>query len=103
MQKRPESGKIFLVKTTPENQAVKNAYRVEFVKRTAKIRKDSGLSRSEVAEYLGMTYDTYRKYEESVAMPHHLIPRFLRATRGDPNYLFGMTRRHKRLNLSIVD
>jgi DNA-binding transcriptional regulator YiaG len=102
MQKRSKSGTIFLVKTTPENKALKDAFRVTFVKRTVKIREDSGLTRAEVAGLLGIKADLYRKYEESVAMPHHLIPRFLAITRGDARFLLGLSSRNKRPKLSAV-
>lgn len=103
MHSRPISGKIFLVRTTPENKAQKDAYRVAFVERTRKVREDSGLSASDAASLLGITYDLYRKYEKNTVMPHHLIPRFLAVTRGDCNFLLGMSARNKRLKLVAVD
>lgn len=103
MLSRPESGKIFLVRTTKENQAQKEAYRDEFVKRTKKVREDSGYSAPDIAVLLGIPYDLYRKYEKGTVMPHHLIPRFLAVTRGDCNYLLGMSTRNKRLKLVAVD
>lgn len=69
-------------------------FRKAFVGRVRQIRESLGWSRSEAAEEMGVSLDTWIKYETRTPLPHHLIPRFCRATRADIWFLF--TGEHRR-------
>jgi len=102
MHDNDESARIFLVKTTPENVALKAAYAKAFVKRVKLIREGSEVTADDVAEYLGVKLDTYYRYESKVAMPHYLISRFLKITSGDAAYLIGLNRRRNKSHLRPI-
>lgn len=63
-------------------------FRKAFVGRVRQIRESLGWSRQEAAELMGVSLDSWTKYETRTPLPHHLIPRFCRATRVDVWYLF---------------
>lgn len=102
MHNSRESGKIFLVKTSPENAALKRAYNKSFAARTKTIRERSGIAAEEVANFLDVKLDTYYRYESKVAMPHYLIGRFLAITGGDAGYLMGVSLSRKPTKLRPV-
>lgn len=102
MQNYHGSGRIFLVKTSSENKAQKDAYSKAFVKRVKMIREGSDVSAAQIARELGLKLDTYYRYESKVVMPHYLIPRFLAVTNGDPRYLLGMRDMKRKIKLTPV-
>ena len=103
MHNIPESGRMFLVKTTPENLALKHAFNAEMSQRTKKVRETSNRTAADVAEHLRVKPNTYYKYENSVAMPVYLIPRFLVFTSGNPAYLMGLSKSPHKADLHTVD
>ena len=111
MQLEENSGKIWLVKTTPVIAKLKDAYNLAFGKRVYQIRRASEKSRQDVAAHLGITYDTYRKYESSPQdkrkkinpMPHCHIPMFLDYCNGNSAYLMGASTTKSTASLQPVD
>ena len=102
MHNIPKSGKIFLVKTSPENIALKHSFNFLMAARTKTVRKASGLGAPEVAAHLHVKLNTYYTYERFVAMPVYLIPRFLAFTGGNPAYMMGFSKEPRRANLIPV-
>lgn len=103
MQNRSRLGKITLVKTSPENKALKDSYAKAFVRRVKVLREASGRTAEEVAKDLNVKLDTYYRYESKVVMPHFLIPRFLVSVDGDARYLLGLSRDRSKARLKTVD
>lgn len=63
-------------------------FRKAFAGRVRQIRESLGWTRPQAAELMGVSLDAWIKYEKRTPLPHHLIPRFCRATRVDIWFLF---------------
>lgn len=62
-------------------------YRKLLAQRTKALREARGLTQQEMADFLGIKWETYKKYENRSPIPHHLIPKFCTLVGTDPNYL----------------
>jgi transcriptional regulator with XRE-family HTH domain len=62
-------------------------WRKEFIGRVRAARVVSGKSASELAEFLGVSLDTYGRWEKRSLLPHQFIMPFCRATKADPVFL----------------
>lgn len=49
-----------------------------FVRRVLQLREDSGLTQQQMADRLGVSRDTYSKYEARSLLPHYLVADFAR-------------------------
>lgn len=59
-------------------------YRKKFIERLRAFRITSGKTPAEIAGILGVSKDTYLRWESRTYIPHHLIIPFCEATRADP-------------------
>lgn len=71
-----------------------------FCARTKRLRAESGRTQTEMAELLGVTYETYKKYETRSPLPHFLIPRFAELVHVEIALMFTGRRRQDESNLS---
>jgi DNA-binding XRE family transcriptional regulator len=68
-----------------------------FCQRLAAARLVAGKEQAEIAKALGITPNTYSKYESRTLMPHHLIPAACTFLGVDMSYLYGeMSLRNKK-------
>lgn len=70
------------------SRMTRTAFRKAFCGRVRQIRESLGWSRPAAAELMGVSVDAWIKYETIRPLPHHLIPKFCRATGTDIWYLF---------------
>jgi DNA-binding XRE family transcriptional regulator len=76
-QLTPPSGVRTMVHVgRPAKTATPAEYRKQFFQRVKGARALAGLSPAEMADELGLSKDTYYRYEERTMLPHHLIPLF---------------------------
>jgi len=62
-------------------------YKNEFCLRLRVIRESCGYTQEEFAKLLGISRDTYSKYEYRSLLPHHLIPVVCELSGHDPWFL----------------
>jgi hypothetical protein len=55
--------------------------------RTKRLRQARGIPATQMAEWLGVSIDAYKKYEFRTPMPHEHMDHFLSITRSDANFL----------------
>jgi hypothetical protein len=59
----------------------KSDFHKRLIQNTRKFRLKAGFEdMKEFAEYLGIPYAAYAKYETRTPLPHHLIPKYCRLT-----------------------
>ena len=102
MQLYRYSGKMFVVRTTPELAAQKAKYKKAFTKRTMVAREGTGMEDYEMAAELNVKPDTYYRYEHTVVMPHFLLPRFILLTEVTADYMLGLSRHKRKSHLKSV-
>lgn len=67
-----------------------------FCQRLAAARTMAGLEQADIAKALGITPNTYSKYESRTLMPHHLIPVACEILEIEMPYLYGAVTRRSR-------
>lgn len=71
------------------------SFKVMFCQRVKSARTMTGQSQAEVAAELGISADTYSKYERRSLPPHYLIPRLCDVLDIDESFLFSGGRKKK--------
>lgn len=71
------------------------SFKVIFCQRVKSARTMTGQSQVEVAAQLGISADTYSKYERRSLPPHYLIPRLCDVLEVEADFLFGSGRKKK--------
>lgn len=66
----------------PTGQVTPARFKKEFCARVRLARLSARLEPEQVAEFLEVPVDTYRRYELRTLLPHHMIPKV--------SYLFGV-------------
>lgn len=62
-------------------------WRRAFIERTKAARVHSGKEPAQVAAFLGVPLDTYKRWEKRYLLPHHLVMPFCACTASDPVFL----------------
>ena len=63
-------------------------FRQKFIERTIAARKAANLERQDIADYIGVEYQAYQKYETRSLIPHQYLPKFCEATGIEPDFLY---------------
>jgi DNA-binding XRE family transcriptional regulator len=63
-------------------------FKKDFVTRLAVARNMRGYTRAEVATYLGIPEDTYKRYEQRTPIPHQYIPAICELLEIEPTFLY---------------
>ena len=102
MQFSLHSGRIFLVKTSPELATLKAAYTRPFCHRIFVARDGAGFTPVEMANELGVKPNTYTTYERFVVMPHFLLPKFIVLTEVSADYVLGLSKYKRKPRLKAI-
>jgi DNA-binding XRE family transcriptional regulator len=65
-------------KDDDENTPAASEYRRNLLRRTKELRENSGYTQAEMADFLNIKVEAYKKYESRSLLPHRFIHKFCR-------------------------
>jgi DNA-binding XRE family transcriptional regulator len=69
---------VLMEKDDDENTPAASEYRRNLLRRTKELRENSGYTQAEMADFLNIKVEAYKKYENRSLLPHRFIHKFCR-------------------------